>query len=114
MKELSYEHRIDSPDKIEHILRTFGVGYVVTEETQYPPGPLTWLQEAVQTDRFELRRRIPLASRDRRLQGVTLAVYEYKARTPADPGAVLDMHIPLIGQSIGVRVADLLGQARAR
>ena len=64
----------------------------MTEETTYPSGPLTWLQEAVRTDRFELRRRIPLSSRDRRLQGVTLAIYAYKGRTPADPGAVLDMH----------------------
>jgi hypothetical protein len=115
MKELSFEQRIDSPEKIETILRTFGVGYVVTEDTAaYPPGPLTWLQDAVKTDRFELRRRIPIASRDRRLQGVTLAVYAYKGRTPADPDAVLDMHIPLIGRNIGVRVADLVGQVQTR
>jgi hypothetical protein len=108
LAQLNLEDRIKHPEEIDRILREFGVAYVVLEETDYPAGPLDWLRQQTQSDSFALRRRIPVRSTDPRLRGVSVAVYEYRAHTPADPSAVLSMSIPLIGDSIAVPLRDLI------
>ena len=64
------------------MLRDFGVGYVVIEDVKYKSPPLEWLREEVKSERFILRKRIPIRSNIKKLQDVTLAVYEYKEYTP--------------------------------
>jgi hypothetical protein len=108
MGELAFESQVKQADEILPILRRFGVGHIVIEETTYPEGPLTWLRELLETDQFVLRRRIPLKTSDRRLQNTSLAIYEYRERTAADRDAVIQMNIPLVDRSIAMRVGDLL------
>jgi len=63
-------------------LRDFGTGYVVVEDKEFKSPPLEWLREEVRSERFLLRKRIPLRSNSPRLQNVALAIYEYKGYTP--------------------------------
>jgi hypothetical protein len=114
LMQLNLEDRIKRPEEIDRILREFGVGYVVIEETAYPAGPLEWLREETQSAAFTLQRRIPLRSTDPRLSGVSLGVYEYRDHQPADASAVLSMNIPLIGDSIAVPLRDLLARGKGR
>jgi hypothetical protein len=114
MGELAFESRLKNAEEIVPIMRRFGVGHVVIEETTYPEGPLTWLQEVLQTDQFVLRRRIPLETTDRRLAGTSLAVYEYRGHTAADRDAIIQMNIPLVGRSIAMRIGDLLEKPSPR
>jgi hypothetical protein len=104
------EERISDRAEIYEILKDFGTCYVVLQDTPYESRALEWLREEVSSDRFVLRRRIPLRSRDPRLQGVSLGVYEYNDCGPADPNAILDMNLPLIGDSIQVRLGDVMSE----
>jgi hypothetical protein len=99
---------IQRPDELLPILKQFGVGYVVIEDRPMPDGPLEWLRQVVHGDQFTLRQQIPIVTSEARLQGVSLGIYEYKDRTPADPDAQLSMNIPLMGDTIAVTFRDLL------
>jgi hypothetical protein len=113
---MDFERLVHRPDEIFPILNEYGVGYVVLEDVRYPDGPLEWLRQLMlQDDRFALRQRIPIATSDVNLAGtrLSLAVYEYKDRHPADHTARLSMKIPLMNDSVGVTFGDLLG-AKAR
>jgi hypothetical protein len=110
MLELNFANRTNRPEEIEPLLQRFGVGYVVIEDRRYPAGPLSWLGELVQTSDFSLRQRINIESRDLRMTGATLSIYEYLARTPADADATLTMDIPLMNDRIEVPLADLIGR----
>ncbi|HWP47162.1 MAG TPA: glycosyltransferase family 39 protein [Candidatus Limnocylindrales bacterium] len=101
------EERITRRDQIYEILRNFGVGYVVMEDKPFKSSPLEWLREEVKTDKFVLRKRIPISSNRSTLQGVTLAIYEYKDYVPPVRGRILTMNIPLMGDSIKIQFDDL-------
>jgi len=107
MDTVDFERRINRREEILPLLQRYGVGYVVVENVQYPDGPLQWLQQVVRTSSFDLRRQIPIESRDPRLNGATLSVYEFRDRTPADRDATFTIGIPLINDVIKVRLADL-------
>ena len=66
------------------------------------------LRKEVRSDRFIQRQRIPIQSRYSKLKNVTLAIYEYKTKTKAQPDAVLKMNIPLMNETINVPISDLL------
>lgn len=130
------EKRISDRAEIYRILQDFGVGYVVIEDRplKFSPlkqarekmksdrlaaqqrkarrvrkrDPLKWLREEVESDKFILRKRIPIRSDSEELRDATLSIYEYKDYTPPQPGKVLDMNIPLMGDSIAVQFDDLL------
>ncbi|PIE33155.1 hypothetical protein CSA56_12555 [candidate division KSB3 bacterium] len=102
------EERISDREEIYTLLRDCGVGYVVLEDAAYQSPPLEWLREEVKSENFILRKRIPIVSKGRRLQGVDLAIYEFLGSAPANHDTELDMHIPLMGNSITVRLGDLL------
>jgi hypothetical protein len=66
------------------------------------------LRQETHSSRFAERWRQPIVTTDRRLRGASLAVYELlDARTP-DPDAVLSMDLPIIGDSVSVRLSDLM------
>jgi hypothetical protein len=102
------EERIKKREEIYEILQDFGTGYVVIENRELESLPLKWLREEVKSDKFILRKRIPISSNDYRMQDVELAIYEYKEYTPPKHGKILDMNIPLMGDSIAVKFYDLL------
>jgi hypothetical protein len=102
------DDRIKDKNEIYKVLNDFGVCHVVLEDTQYRIKPLEWLREEVQKDQFVLKKSIPILSKDPRLQGISLKIYEYKSCGPPNPEAVLDMNLPLINRSIKVRFDELV------
>jgi len=109
---LDFERRVTRREEILPLLREYGVGHVVIEDTTYPAGPLRWLQDIVRTGDFELKERIPLVSNDRRLTDATLSVYAYNGTVPALRSATLSINVPLMNDRIQVRLGDLIGAAR--
>ncbi len=104
------EERITRREEIYEILKDYGTSYVVIENKEFESPPLEWLREEVKSDKFVLRKRIPIRSNDYRLKDVALAIYEYKGYTPPKHGKTLHMNIPLIGDSITVKFDDLLNK----
>ena len=102
------EERIAKREDIYEILQDFGTGYVVIEEKEYRSPPLRWLMEEVKSDKFILRKSIPMRSNNHRLNDVELGIYEYKGYTQPKRGKILRMNIPLMGDSISVKFDDLL------
>lgn len=102
------EERIHSRDQIYENLQDFGIGYVVLEDMAYESPALEWLREEVKTDRFVLRKKIPIFTNSYKLQDVALVIYEYKDYTPPKRGKMISLDIPLMGDSISVRLDDLL------
>lgn len=102
------EERITSRQQIYEILNDFGVGYVVTEDKETGSPPLEWLRHEVKSDRFVLRKKIPMLSNHPTLRDVSLSIYEYKGYTRPTPGTILKIDVPLISDSITVRLDDLL------
>ena len=102
------EERITKPEEIYEILQDFGTGYVVIEDMEYKSRPLKWLRDEVDSDRFILRKKIPISSDNPKLTNVDLMIYEYKDYTFPKHGKVLDMNIPLMGNSISVEFDNLL------
>ena len=102
------EERIKNREAIYEILRDFGTCYVVIEDKEFKSPPLEWLREEVKSDRFILRKRIPIHSNSNKLRDVALDIYEYKEYTPPKRGKKLQMNIPLMGDSISVEFDDLL------
>lgn len=113
MRFLDFGQRIRQREEILPILKRYGVGYVVVEDRTYPEGPLRWLQDVVQTPDFDLRRRLPIVSSDRRMTEATLSIYEYRGLTPADPDATLAIDLPVMNDRIQLRLADLLTRRAA-
>ena len=79
---------------------------VVMKETI--PRPLQWLREEVDSDKFILREKIPIRSNSNELQNGALAIYEYKGHTPPDHEKTLRMNLHPMGDSLTVRLDDLL------
>jgi hypothetical protein len=104
---LSHEDNIHSPEEIYPLLDKYGTRFVVIEDRPTGSTVLDWLRDEVKGDRFIERRRIRIATTDRRLQGVDLVVYEYKDAKPADFNTVLDIKVPLVGRDIRLRLSDL-------
>lgn len=108
MAELSVEERIDSPQAIYPLLDQYGTRFVVIEDHDTGSRPLDWLRRELHGERFAERRRFPIETRDRRLEGIDLVVYEYlDARLPA-LDAEVDVGLPIIGRDIRLRLGDLL------
>jgi hypothetical protein len=102
------EERVTSREQIYEVLQDFGIGYVVLEDMEYESPSLEWLREEVKTDRFILHKRIPIRTNSYKLQDVALAIYEYKDYTPPKKGKMISLDIPLMGDSISVRLDDLI------
>ena len=108
MDKLAREERIGSPADIYPILQRFGTRFVVIEDVPVGPAPLVWFHRELASPRFAERLRIRQQTRDVRLQGSDLVIYEYLDATAPDPAAVIDLSLPLIGRELAVPLADLL------
>jgi hypothetical protein len=102
------EDRVQSRSEIYDTLDKFGTSFVVLEDVKFRSVALEWLREEVKSSRFVLRKRIPVRSRHPALRGVDLAIYEYRGQNRAREDAVLNMDVPLMGDSISVRFSDLI------
>jgi hypothetical protein len=108
MRLVEYARQVNRPEEILPILQRYGVGYVVLEDRPYPDGPLEWLRQLVGTPAFAVRKRIPIESVDNRVSGSSVSVYEYLDKRPADLNTALSLNIPLMNDSIDVRLGDLI------
>jgi hypothetical protein len=103
------EDRIQDKVGIYKVLKNFGVCHVVLEDKPARARSVEWLREEVQNDQvFVLKKTIPIRSNDKRLQGVSLKIYEYKSCGPPSPDATIEMNLPLIKRSIKVRFDKLV------
>jgi len=101
-------NRIDNRADVYDILKKYGVRYVIIGDKGYVGTAIRWLQEEVETDEFILRKEIVLQSNERKINNMPLAIYEYKGYSQPKKGEILDMQIPLMGDSIQVLFEDLL------
>ena len=106
--EAEYVLLIQSPDEIYTTLRRMGTRYVVIEDRPVRSTVLTWLQQELLTSNFAERWRQPIDTRDHRLRGRSLVIYEFLGAGPPDPDADLSMDLPLVGRSLAVRLSDLM------
>jgi len=103
-----FDDRIHSKDDIKNILYKFGIAYVVIEDQKYKSKSLEWLRSVAKSDEFILRKSIPLRTNSSRIQNIVLNIYELKNYRSADPNAILQFNVPLMGETINVRFEDLL------
>ena len=113
MARLSVEDLIKSPSDIYPLLQRYGTRFIVIEDRP-SGGVLDWLRDELRTDEFVERRRFPIGDGSPELRGVSLVAYEYRAAVRPDPAAQLDLHLPLVGRRIKVRLSDLLVPQAAR
>jgi hypothetical protein len=106
MSHLAVEDRIADPAEIYGILRRFGTRFVVIEDRPTGSVVLDWLHSELRTSHFAERRRFPTGSRDPRLAGVDVVVYEYLEATPPDPAAEIDVRLPLVGREFRMPLSD--------
>jgi Dolichyl-phosphate-mannose-protein mannosyltransferase len=107
MGTLSVEDRIGSAAEIYTRLKRFGTRYVVIEDKPSGSIVLDMLRSELQTHHFVERLRVPVGTTDRRLRGVSLVVYEYLDATAADPGATIDIDVPLVGRHVAVPLSEV-------
>jgi hypothetical protein len=112
MSRSSVENRITDRQEIYTLLQKYGTRYIVIEDRQSDAYVLEWLREELKTDRFIERQRIPIATTDKRLRGVSLAIYEYRDAKPPDPAAELELHVPLVGRAVRVALSELIDFGR--
>ncbi|HYN08750.1 MAG TPA: glycosyltransferase family 39 protein [Vicinamibacterales bacterium] len=112
MSRSSVEDRINDRHEIYVLLRRYGTRFVVIEDRTSDSHVLEWLREELKTERFIERHRIPVGTSDRRLRGVSLAIYEYRDTQPPDPAAELELHVPLVGRQVRVPLAELIDIGR--
>jgi hypothetical protein len=102
------EERISTTEEIYALLDEYGTCYLVLEDMESQSAAQNMLREELKGNRFTLRREIPIRTNDLRLQGVALLIYEYGECGPGDPNAVLEMGLPMIGDSFSVRLGNIL------
>jgi hypothetical protein len=108
------ENRINRPEEIYRVLHKFGTRYVILEDRPSQSAVLEWLRVELHSSRFVERKRIPIGTSDIRMPGTSLAIYEFIDWTPPEADAVLDMHLPLVGQSVAVKLSDLINRRYLR
>jgi hypothetical protein len=95
-------------EEIHQALRDFGVKFIVIEDMPYASPTLELLRTELAGPDFTLRKRIPIRTNSDKLNGVSLAIYEYLGYTPAKRDKLLDMRIPLMGGSVTLPFGELL------
>ena len=111
---LSVEDRIENPQEIYDALQRLGTRYVVIEDRPSDARVLEWLRQELQSARFAPRFSVPIGTSDVRLQETNLVVYEFLDARPPDPEAALSMNLPIVSQSVNVRLSDLIGRKLLR
>ena len=112
MGRSSVKDRIKDRQEIYGVLRTYGTRFVVIEDRPSDSHVLDWLREELTTDRFIERHRIPIGTTDKRLPGVSLAIYEYRDAQPPDPDANLELNLPLVRRTVRVPLDELIDVGR--
>ena len=77
------EDRVSEADEIYRLLEDFGTCYVVIEDIETDSHAQNLLRRELSSDRFALRRQIPLQTEDPRLDGVSLQIFGFLSRIGA-------------------------------
>lgn len=101
------EDKMTKREEIYDVLTELGVGYVVVADIKSESPILELLRKETKSDKFILRKKIILSSSAQRINKATLNIYEYKDYTKPKEDAVINMDIPLMGESISVMLKDL-------
>jgi hypothetical protein len=112
MGRSSVKDRITDRQEIYGLLRMYGTRFVVIEDHPSDSQVLDWLREELRTDRFIERQRIPIQTSDKRLRGVSLAIYEYRDAQLPDPDVDLELNVPLVRRTVRVRLDELIDVGR--
>lgn len=107
MGQLSVEDRIRSAGDIYPLLDRYGTRFIVIEDRPAGSIVLDWLRDELRGDRFIERRRLGEKRSSSYQRGASLIVYEYKNARLADPGAEIDVNLPLVGRQIHVPLSAL-------
>ncbi len=102
------EDNISERKEVYDLLNNYGTCYVVMEEGHYSSQALNWLAEEVQGEKFIRIHTIPIRSRDARLKGVNLGIFEYQDCGPPNPQAQLRLNIPLADRVLTLKFSDLI------
>jgi hypothetical protein len=106
--------RIARMSDVYPILRRYGTRYVVSEDRASLAPTLEAFRQELRSASFVERKRIPIESRDWRLNGTSLVVYEFLGATPPDPDATLAMDMPVVSRSLAVKLSDLINRKHLR
>lgn len=106
MSHLSVEDRITDRGQIYDVLREMGTRYVVIEDIRSGSKVIDWLRDELHSSHFAERQRFPIDTRDRRLRGADLVVYEYLEATPPAADAQIDVRLPIVGREIRLPLSD--------
>ena len=81
-----------TPEKVREMFTQLGVRYVLIEENVFVRTPAV-TREAMQSDKFELVKRIPLRSNDTRFARMSISIYRVVEPGPA---SVQTIRIPML------------------
>jgi hypothetical protein len=102
------EDRITESKEIYDVLRGFGVNYIVIEDTKaLSEGLELFRKEVKSSPHFVLVKQIVLRSHLNYINNVALSIYEYKNYLPVKESKVIDMKIPMMGDSIRIPFEEL-------
>ncbi len=97
-----------TPEEVEQWFLRLGVRYLVVENKDFVP-ELAVTRKALQSDRFELVKEIPIQTNDYRMAGIKLLIY--RTKQPSTP-IVNELEIPMLTLPWDLRLplARLVGQ----
>jgi hypothetical protein len=86
----------------------FGTRFIVIEDRPSGSRVLEWLRSRVKRAPFVERLRVPLRTRDGRVKGVDLVVFENVGVPAPNPETRLRLDLPVAGMAFDVRLGDAL------
>lgn len=110
MRRLALVDLIDSPASIAPTFARLGTGYIVIEDQKSQSPVLEWVRQELHSDRYIERLRVPIDTRDLRLQHTDIVVYEPTHVSDPAPDARLDLRLPLVSKQFDVPLADLIAR----
>ena len=102
------EDRIKRSKEIYEALHDYGVKYVLIEDTEAPSPALELFRNEVKSSsKFKLIKVVSIKSSHPAADNVPLCIYEYRNYRPSKGDKMLDMNIPLMGDSIRIPFKEL-------
>jgi len=108
MGNIDFKEQIQQPEQIDGILNDFGTRFVVIEDRPSSSRVLDWLRSRLREAPYVERLRVPVRTRDSRLQNVDLVVFENVGVPAPNPEARMRLELPVAGLAFDLRLGDAL------